>query len=315
MSLSPFEKQQQSSESSRPRPRKSDLIDLFSDIPEYPGEDSSTERQDNLKSSDEEQEDTRNKELSNDHIDIEDDSGYDDDDDDEDVIDFDGKVIEQEPIKRNSANTHNWSDKLDNVEVDLSHLEPIKQFTKMPDFSTDFKHKSDQTDEFVNELFNIDLERLLGFSIFAIDENYQPIPRSKGMNGQTRDIYTTKSLLLDEKYTGIRFDITIESKFVPPHYVIIEKIQESDQNSRNIPKLRVYRHSVPVFIPIENLENLYLNTNLSVCFFIFIFIIFLSYFQVIAGSNCIIFFSYLFKNFANILSVSPFVSTFLLAHD
>lgn len=278
MSVSPFEKQQQSSESSRPRPRKSDLIDLFSDIPEYPGEDSSTERRYNLKSTDEEQEDIRNKEFSNDHIDIEDDSDY-DDDDDEDVIDFDGKVIEQEPIKRNSANTHNRSDKLDNVAIDLSHLEPIKQSTKIPGFSTDFEYESDQTDESINELFDIDLERLLGVSTFEIDEKYLPVPRSKETNGQTRDNHTTQSLLLDEKYTGIRFDIAVESKFVPPHYVIIEKIQESDQNSRNVPKLRVYRHSAPVFIPIEKLEDLYLNTNLIVCGLV-------SIFSPLFSSNC-----------------------------
>ncbi|CAG8558472.1 9447_t:CDS:2 [Funneliformis caledonium] len=55
--------------------------------------------------------------------------------------------------------------------------------------------------------------------------------------------------------TGIRFETFYRAKYREPYYIILEQDQENDQ-------LSVFRHTIPHFIPIDELEATYLNKDL-----------------------------------------------------
>lgn len=103
---------------------------------------------------------------------------------------------------------------------------------------------------------------------------YENLSRMTGVTGfRVRYPGTSEPLL------GIRFDISLAGQFSVPHYVIIRLAprkspfssplrQKQQQNlygePGHGPALEIFQHTVPAFLPLHALAQLYLNTNLKV---------------------------------------------------
>ncbi|CUM64677.1 uncharacterized protein PRCAT00002286001 [Priceomyces carsonii] len=61
----------------------------------------------------------------------------------------------------------------------------------------------------------------------------------------------------DDRIMGLRFDILshFHKKYVTPHYIIIKKIPYMLKDEQIITKWRVYKHTLPVYVPLAQFES------------------------------------------------------------
>lgn len=177
---------------------------------------------------------------------------------------------------------------------ELNELIPIKR----PAHSNSYSHSSSSiprinTQDLSNAHFELDPMRLLGVSTFVIDQG-DSTNSNNNNNNNNKDTDAShrynndntqrkRRTFAEAAYFGIRFDFSCKSKFLKPHYVILQqeegeqlrqKKRRTNEDEDEVGtetetgkgKFRIYRHSLPVFIPIEQLEDTYLNTNIRVSF-------------------------------------------------
>lgn len=60
---------------------------------------------------------------------------------------------------------------------------------------------------------------------------------------------------------GLRFDIYTANRFSTPHYVIVRKEQPLKAGTEGSPVWRIFKHTIPVFVPIRQYESEFLSLN------------------------------------------------------
>ncbi|GBC10745.1 hypothetical protein RclHR1_09870004 [Rhizophagus clarus] len=81
------------------------------------------------------------------------------------------------------------------------------------------------------------------------DREYQNILNAYRLTGKT--IFPVK-----DNRIGLRFETFYNAKFLEPYYIILDQNQENEQ-------LSIFRHTLPHFIPLDELEVTYLNKDMN----------------------------------------------------
>lgn len=119
---------------------------------------------------------------------------------------------------------------LDAVEEDGTELVTKRQ--KLDNIASDFKAKSEKILEMKQNILYENIFRFGGITAFPLNP-----------------------FLFEEndEIIGLRFDIFSHygSKFITPHYVILRKMKYTDKSQETTMKWEVYRHTLPVYIPIS----------------------------------------------------------------
>uniref|UniRef100_U9U0E2 Uncharacterized protein n=1 Tax=Rhizophagus irregularis (strain DAOM 181602 / DAOM 197198 / MUCL 43194) TaxID=747089 RepID=U9U0E2_RHIID len=81
------------------------------------------------------------------------------------------------------------------------------------------------------------------------EREYQKILNAYRLTGKT--IFPVK-----ENRIGLRFETFYNAKYLEPYYIFLEQNQENEQ-------LSIFRHTLPHFIPLDELEAKYLNKDMN----------------------------------------------------
>lgn len=99
----------------------------------------------------------------------------------------------------------------------------------------------------------LNLVRLTGVSAFTLDQT----DRTKyGIDKLQPNVYL--GLRLDFSAGGNR------AETLNPHYMILRKSTPEEPSEKKSAVLEIYRHSMPVFVPLQRLADKYLNANIEV---------------------------------------------------
>lgn len=119
---------------------------------------------------------------------------------------------------------------LDDVEEESTELVTKRQ--RLDNIASDFKAKSEKILEMKQNILYENIFRFGGITAFPLNP-----------------------FLFEEhdEIIGLRFDIFshYESKFMTPHYVILRKMKYTDKRQETTMKWEVYRHTLPVYVPIS----------------------------------------------------------------
>ncbi|KAI9374080.1 Cenp-O kinetochore centromere component-domain-containing protein [Aspergillus egyptiacus] len=111
-------------------------------------------------------------------------------------------------------------------------------------------------------------------SLFSLDDDISPLVRAAGAHSQSnhhRVAFSTTTFAFKDpspqpdvengsskKLLGVRIDICIRNgRFTKPYYLLLRKVRTSERD-QGADRVRVHRHTIPAFIPVERLERIFL---------------------------------------------------------
>ncbi|OJJ00542.1 hypothetical protein ASPVEDRAFT_82106 [Aspergillus versicolor CBS 583.65] len=115
-------------------------------------------------------------------------------------------------------------------------------------------------------------------AISSLNEDISPLVRAAGSHTQSnhhRIAFSTTTFPFkdpspttdsDDKdprnLLGVRIDVCVRNgRFTKPYYLLLRKTRpEADEEGQDTIRLKIHRHTIPAFIPVERLERIFLPT-------------------------------------------------------
>ncbi|KAL3464334.1 Cenp-O kinetochore centromere component-domain-containing protein [Aspergillus heterothallicus] len=111
-------------------------------------------------------------------------------------------------------------------------------------------------------------------SFSNLNEDLSPLVRTAGSHAQSnhhriafstttfpfKDPSPTSGTETDDskKLLGVRIDVCVRNgRFAKPYYILLQKLHTDGHNQGNV-RVRVHRHTIPAFIPVDRLERVFL---------------------------------------------------------
>lgn len=156
--------------------------------------------------------------------------------------------IDGPPVIKNSCFDESirkyFTNVLDDVEEESTEVVTKRQ--RLDNIASDFKAKSETILEMKQNILYENIFRFGGVTSFPLNP-----------------------FLFDDndEIIGLRFDIFshYKRKFITPHYVILRKIKNTEKGLETTMKWEVYRHTLPVYLPISEYSE-YLHEHEEVTF-------------------------------------------------
>ncbi|KAK6458197.1 minichromosome maintenance protein [Scheffersomyces xylosifermentans] len=164
-------------------------------------------------------------------------------------------------------NRHGKSKTVDNYNSEIPEIIRHEHFdasisrffqpgTESESTSSDANRKRLKVDRVTNDIL-AKAERLVDLKENILYEN---IFRLAGVTAFPINKYLLNP---EDEIFGIRFDMFAHTKrvFLSPHYAILRKVAFVDKEQATVKKWTLYRHTLPVYLPIEELKKQLENSN------------------------------------------------------